>query len=258
MTVHRLSGKRVLITGASGGIAQASIAALQAQGATVTGVDLRADGDIIGADVRDPEAMRAAVATAVERMGGIDILVNCAGVGTAQDAGEMPGEDVRQTLDINLMGPWVTTAAALPHLQTSHGHIVTVTSMLAVVAIPFASAYTASKHALEAYCRCLRIEYSGRVSVTTVRPGYVKTHIHDAPAQRGVSLDGVAKEDSVEQAAAAIVRACTHRPRWVTTSRATAVGIWFGQHFPKFVEGVITRRSGEHRLKSLEPMADRS
>jgi NAD(P)-dependent dehydrogenase (short-subunit alcohol dehydrogenase family) len=206
--------------------------------------------------VRDPETMRAAVATAVERMGGIDILINCAGIGTAQDAGEMPGDEVRRTLDINLMGPWVTTAAALPHLEASHGHIVTVTSMLAVVAIPFASAYTASKHALDAYCRCLRIEYAGRVSVSTVRPGYVKTPIHDGPAQKGVSLDGVAKEDSVEQAAAAIVRACTHRPRWVTTSRATAVGIWFGQHFPKFVESVVTKRSREHRLQALQQAGD--
>jgi NAD(P)-dependent dehydrogenase (short-subunit alcohol dehydrogenase family) len=256
VTVHSLRGKRVLITGASGGIAQASIAALRAGGAVVTGVDLRPTDDVIGADVRDPESIRAAVATAAERMGGIDILINCAGIGTAQDAGAMPGEEVRRTIDINLLGPWTTTAAALPYLLQSNGHIVTVTSVLAVISVPFSSAYSASKHALDAYCRALRIEYSDRVSLTTVRPGYIKTHIHDAPARKGVSLDGVTNEDSVEQAAAAIVRACTHRPRWVTTSRRTGVGIWFGQHFPGFVEGVITRRARQHRLNEIAASAE--
>jgi NAD(P)-dependent dehydrogenase (short-subunit alcohol dehydrogenase family) len=251
MTVHSLNGKRVLITGASGGIARAATTALRADGAVVTGVDLRPTGDIIGADVRDPEAIRAAVAAAAERMGGIDILINCAGVGTAQDAGAMPGEEVRRTIDINLFGPWATTAAALPYLLRSKGHIVTVTSVLAVISVPFSSAYSASKHALDAYCRALRIEYSDRVSLTTVRPGYIKTHIHDAPAQKGVSLDGVTNEDSVEQAAAAIVRACTHRPRWVTTSLRTGAGIWFGQHFPAFVEKVIIRRGRQHRLSEV-------
>ncbi|MDQ6747682.1 MAG: SDR family NAD(P)-dependent oxidoreductase [Candidatus Dormibacteraeota bacterium] len=248
MTVHTLDGKRVLITGAGGGIAHASIAALRAGGATVTGVDIRPAGEIIGGDVRDAEAMRVAVAAAVERMGGIDILINCAGIGTAQDVGQVPGEEVRRTLDINLLGPWTTTAAALPHLLASGGHVVIVTSVLAVIALPFASAYSASKHALDAYSRCLRIEYAGRLTVSTVRPGYIKTAIHDAPAQKGVSLEGVTNEDTVEQAAAAIVRACTHRPRWVTTSRPTAVGIWFGQHFPRLVESVIIRRGRRHGL----------
>ncbi|HEY8739724.1 MAG TPA: SDR family NAD(P)-dependent oxidoreductase [Candidatus Dormibacteraeota bacterium] len=253
MTVHALPGKRVLITGAQGGIAQASIAALRAGGATVYGVDLRAGDDVRAADVRDPDAMLSAVAAAVERMGGIDILVNCAGIGTAQDVGSMPGDEVRRTIDINLLGPWTTTAAALPHLLAAHGHVVNVTSVLAVISLPFASAYSASKHALDAYSNCLRIEYHGRVSVTTVRPGYVRTHIHDGPAQRGVSLEGVTNEDSVEQAAAAIVRACTHRPRTVVTSRSTAVGIWFGQHLPRLVERAIIRRGSRYQLAGLGP-----
>lgn len=255
MTVHSLSGKRVLVTGARGGIAGASTAALRAGGATVCGVDLRpgdGDGDdIIAADVRDPEAMQMAVAAAVERMAGLDILVNCAGIGTAQDAGSMPGDEVRRSIDINLLGPWITTAAALPHLLASKGHVVNVTSVLAVISLPFASAYSASKHALDAYSNCLRIEYHDRVSVSTVRPGYIKTPIHDGPAQRGVSLEGVTNEDSVEQAAAAIVRACTHRPRTVVTSRTTAAGIWFGQHLPRLVERAIIRRGHRYQLADL-------
>jgi len=239
---HSLAGKRILVTGAGGGIAQATIAALREGGATVCGVDVRASGEIIPGDVRDPEAMRAAVATAVERMGGLDILINCAGIGTVQDAGAMPDEESRRTLEINFWGPWITTAAALPRLIESGGHVVNVTSFLAIGTIPFAAAYCASKHALDAYSDCLRFEYMDRVSVSTVRPGYVKTAIHAGPAARGLSLDGMVNEDSVEQAAAAIVRACTLRARTVTTSRQTAVALFVAQHLPRVVERVIVRR----------------
>ncbi|MEA2682399.1 MAG: hypothetical protein QOK05_727 [Chloroflexota bacterium] len=251
MTVHALSGKRVLITGAGGGIAQAAIAALRSGGAVISGIDLQPGEGITAADVRDPGAIKVAVDTAAARMGGIDILINCAGIGTAQDAGALPTDEVRATIDINLLGPWNTTGAAMPHLLASRGHVVNVTSVLAVISLPFASAYCASKHALDAYSNCLRIEYHDRVSVSTVRPGYVKTHIHDGPARKGVSLDGVTNEDTVEQAAAAIVRACTHRSRTVATSRPTAVGIWFGRHFPRFVEGVIIRRGRQHQLTQV-------
>lgn len=167
----------------------------------------------------------------------------------------MPDEETRRTIDINLMGPWITTAAALPHLLAVQGHVVIVTSVLAVATTPFSSAYSASKHALDAYANALRMEYDGRVSVTTVRPGYIKTAIHDGPATRGVSLDGVTNVDSVEQAAAAIVRACTHRPRTLTTSRSTGASIFMAQHFPGLVEAVIIRR-GRKRSFELKPVEE--
>ena len=249
---HSLQGKRVLITGASGGIGQATVRELRAQGATVVGIDLRAADDVIAADVRDADSVGAAVSTAVSRLGGLDILVNCAGIGTVQDAGETPDEETRRTIDINLMGPWVTTAAALPHLLATNGHVVVVTSVLAVATTPFSAAYSASKHALDAWSNALRMEYDGRLSVTTVRPGYIKTAIHDRPATRGVSLDGVTNVDTVEQAAKTIARACTHRRRTLTTSRATGFSIFMAQHFPGLVEGVIIRR-GRQRFFELKP-----
>ena len=252
---HPLQGKRVLITGAAGGIGQATVNRLQAHGAVVAGVDLRAADGVIGADVRDADSVRTAVSEAVARLGGLDILVNCAGIGTVQDAGEMPDEETRRTIDINLMGPWITTAAALPHLLAAQGHVVVVTSVLAVATTPFSAAYSASKHALDAYANALRMEYDGRVSVTTVRPGYIKTAIHDRPATRGVSLDGVTNVDTVEQAATAIVRACTHRARTLTTSRSTGVSIFMAQHFPGLVEAVIVRR-GRKRIFELKPVED--
>lgn len=243
-----LLGKRVLITGASGGIAQAAVSQLREGGARVTGVDLRVGDGILAGDVREAGQMRAVVTEAVTRMGGIDILINCAGIGTVQDAGAMPDDEARRTLEINFWGPWVTTAAALPELLASRGHVVNVTSFLAVGTVPFAAAYCASKHALEAYSDCLRFEYRDRLSVTTVRPGYVKTAIHAGPAARGLSLDGMVNEDSVEQAAAAIVRACTGRRRSLTTSRQTGLALSIAQHLPRVVEHVIMRRGRANNL----------
>ncbi|MFN2462779.1 MAG: SDR family NAD(P)-dependent oxidoreductase [Candidatus Dormibacteria bacterium] len=246
--MHALFGRRILVAGADGGIARAAITELRARGAMVCGVDLREGEGIIAADLRDMVATRAAVERAAEEMGGIDILINCAGIGTVQDAGAMPDDDARRTLDINFWGPWVTTATALPLLLEAKGHVVNVTSFLAVGTIPFASAYCASKHALEAYSDCLRVEYAGRLSVTTVRPGYVRTAIHDGPAARGLSLEGMTNEDSVGQAAAAIVRACTHRPRTLTTSRQTATALFMAKHFPHVVEMAIMRRGRDRHF----------
>src|ERR1700694_2089769 len=100
---HTLAGKRVVVTGAAGGIAQATIKELRAQGASVAGIDLRPVDDLIAADIRDPASVHAAtrapppappaITEAVGRLGGLDILVNCAGIGTVQDAGQMPDEE---------------------------------------------------------------------------------------------------------------------------------------------------------------------
>src|SRR5207302_3780308 len=121
-------------------------------GATVIGIDLQpSPPDVLGADVRDAEAVQVAVEAAAERMGGIDVVVNCAGLGVAGDAGAFPDAAARRVLDVNLLGTWTVTAAALPHLLRSRGHVVNIASGLAYVTVPFAAAYTASKRAVTAY-----------------------------------------------------------------------------------------------------------
>jgi short-subunit dehydrogenase len=249
-----VAGLHVVITGAGGGIGSAATAALQAGGARVCGIDLHGGGEIIAADVRDPEATKAAVDEAAARLGGIDVLVNNAGIGTAQDAGAAPDALARATLEINLLGAWITTAAALPHLLRSRGHLVNVASGLAVVAVPYAAAYSASKRGLAAYSDSVRLEYRGRVTVTTVYPGYVRTAIHEGPAAQGVSLEGMVNADRVEQAAAALVRACSHRPRELSTSRTTALSLSVARHLPRLVEAVVARRvEARRRSGAIEP-----
>ena len=246
-----IAGRRVLITGASGGIGAATAAAMSRLGATVTGIDLvAAPPDVLAADVRDVEAMQAAVDLAAERMGGIDILVNSAGVGVANDAGAFPDAAARRVLDVNLLGTWTATAAALPHLLRSHGHVVNIASGLALVTVPFAVAYTASKRAVTAYSDTLRMEYRGRITVSTVYPGYIRTAIHEAPAAQGVSLEGAVPAEPVENAAAAIIRACVTRKRDLATGRRTAVGIFVGRHAPSLLDNLVVR-SFEKRYRDV-------
>jgi NAD(P)-dependent dehydrogenase (short-subunit alcohol dehydrogenase family) len=242
-----LSGRRIVVTGARGGIGTAAVKALRAEGARVVGIDLRPGLEVVAGDVTDVSSMEAALAEAARRLGGIDTLVNNAGIGRAQDSGAAPDRGSRATLEVNLLGTWITTAAARPHLLAERGHVVNVASGLAIVNLPYSAAYAASKRGVHAYSDVLRLEYAGRLTVTTVDPGYVRTAIHDRTAEAGVSIDGLVWSDSVDQAAAAIVRACTDRPRGVSTSARTGLGLALARHFPRATDAVVGwrfRRAG--------------
>ena len=99
--------RRVLITGAAGGIGVAATEEMRRRGARVVGLDLHGDGaDVLQCDVRDQASVDRAVAEAIDRLGGLDALVNNAGVGNPQSAGEAPDETALAVLDVNLIGPW--------------------------------------------------------------------------------------------------------------------------------------------------------
>ena len=255
----RLAGRRIVLTGASGDIGRAATGALRREGAQVVGIDLVASEDVLAADVADPGAVTQAIEAAARRMGGIDTVVNNAGVGVAQDAGTPPDEGTRRALEVNFLGAWNVTAAAMPHLLAVRGHVVHVASGLAVATIPWAAGYTASKRALLAHADTLRIEYHGRVTVTSVLPGYVPTAIHAVPAKAGATLDGLVWVDPLEAAAQAIVRACADRPREVSTGARTALGLGLARHVRRLTDAVVAiwtrravRRRGPPRFRRVE------
>ena len=150
---------------------------LRAQGAQVVGLDLR--GATSTATCATRRRVDRAVAEAIERLGGLDVLINNAGLGTPQSAGVAPDDDALEVLDVNLVGPWRVTAAALPALRDSRGRVVNVASGLAHMTVPFATAYTLSKRGVVAYSDVLRLEEGDRITVTTVYPGYIRTKIHE-------------------------------------------------------------------------------
>ena len=242
-----LAGRRILLTGAAGGIGAATAAELRRRGARVTGLDLVAGPDVLACDVTDCEAVGTAVATAIEQLGGLDVLINNAGVGDAHNAGAAPDERARAMFDVNFWGAWQVTAAALPALLESRGRVVNVASGLAVLNVPLAVAYLASKRAVAAYSDSLRLEYGDRIGVTTVYPGLIRTAIHDRPAAAGVSLLGMIPEESVDTAVRTLVAACTGRPRRDrATSLQVAAAIRVARISPGLVDAMVAARIRRH------------
>ena len=241
---------RVIVTGASGGIGGAAAAALRARGARVIGLDLKQDaaGDVLACDVRDQASVDRAVAAAIERLGGLDVLINNAGIGIPQRSGEPPDDDALAVIDVNLLGPWRVTAAALPALRAARGRVVNVASGLAHVTVPFATAYCMSKRGLVGYSDALRIEHGDAITVTTVYPGYIRTAIHDAARERGVGLEGTVPAERLSDAARTLVRAALGPPaRDLATTRSGAVGYAIVRLLPR----ALVDRIGERHMRRL-------
>jgi NAD(P)-dependent dehydrogenase (short-subunit alcohol dehydrogenase family) len=235
---------RVIITGAASGIGAAAAAQLRKRGASAVGLDINASGELVACDVTDPDSVERAVAEAIERLGGgLDVLVNNAGVGFAQSAGLAPDERATTVFEVNMLGPWRMTAAALPALRESRGRVVNVASGLAHVTVPFATAYCMSKRALVAYSDALRLEHGDAITVTTVYPGYIKTPIHDASNEDGFALDGIVPEEPLAHAAATLVRAALGPPvRDLATTRQGAVGYALARRAPRRLMDWLTMR----------------
>jgi NAD(P)-dependent dehydrogenase (short-subunit alcohol dehydrogenase family) len=202
---------RVIVTGAAGGIGAAAVERLRARGADVVGLDLHAGDGIVECDVRDQESVDRAVAQAIEQLGGLDVLVNNAGVGDPQSAGLPPDERALAVIDVNMLGAWRVTSAALPALREARGRVVNVASGLANFTVPFAPAYCMSKRGLVGYSDALRLEHGDAIAVTSVYPGYIRTPIHSASQEAGFALEGLVPPEQVADAARAIVRAALGR-----------------------------------------------
>ena len=163
------AGRRVLITGAARGIGAALAERLHARGARVAVVGLEPDlleavaakcGDApcCGCDVTDREQVEAAVATAVDRLGGLDVVVANAGVAAQLPiVGGNPAV-MERTIAVNLMGVYNTLRAAGPHISHDRGYAVVVSSAAAALHLPLLGAYCASKAAVEALGDSLRAE----------------------------------------------------------------------------------------------------
>jgi NAD(P)-dependent dehydrogenase (short-subunit alcohol dehydrogenase family) len=255
--------KKVIITGAASGIGEATAKALRERGAQVAGLDLNASGDLIACDVTDQESVNSAVAEAIQRLGGgLDALVNCAGIGLPQSAAHTPGPDALKVIDVNLLGTWRVTAAALSALRASHGRVINISSGLAHLAVPFATAYGASKRGVVGYSEQLRAEVGDEVIVTTVYPGYIRTPIHEPSQNAGIALEGMVPPEPLDAAVGTLVRAIYGKPaRDLATTRRGAHSYAVLRVLPKgLVERAIRRqmRAGakKGRFKSTPMTSD--
>lgn len=242
-----LAGRRVIVTGARGTFGRQLCATLHAAGARVVGLDrypgTTAGVVVLGCDLTDAPAVPVAVRAAVDRLGGLDLLINNAGVGGPAPAELPPDDTVRQQLEVNLFAAWRTTAAALPDLIAARGRVVFVASRMAVLPLPLAAAYGVSKRALVGYADALRHEVGTHVGVSVIYPSMVASPIHDSTAAAGLSLDGVSRPESVRGVVAAVLRAATARraPRDVATTRRGRLELALARHAPGVADRLVRR-----------------
>src|SRR3954447_24524623 len=173
-----LDGRVALITGGASGIGAELARQLSARGMRLGLIDLdadRLDGIVPGAetavaDVRDGQGLTAAIDDLSQRLGGIDVAVANAGIATGGPLRLIDPATFEDTIDVNLLGVWRTTRAALPHVLARRGHLLLTASAAAVLPAAGLGAYSASKAAVEALARSLRVEV--RPHGVTVGVGY--------------------------------------------------------------------------------------
>jgi len=170
----RLEGRVALVTGAAGGIGQATARAFVNEGATVAGADLH-DAELT-LDVTDPDSCRATVAAVIETHGRLDVLVNIAGIGGFQKTADVTLEDWNRTLAVNLTGTFSMCQAALPELTERGGTIVNLASVAGLRATPYNAAYCVSKAGVVMLTKALAVEFGAQgVRVNCICPTSVDT-----------------------------------------------------------------------------------
>jgi len=174
------TGIRAIVTGGASGIGLATARLLTERGATVACLDL--DGPPaplygVRADVRDDEQVRPAVAQAVEHLGGLDVLVNNAGIGAQGTVEDNDDAAWRNVFDVNVFGMVRMARAALPHLRRSeHAAIVNTCSIAATVGLPSRALYSATKGAVLSLTLAMAADHIREgIRVTCVNPGTADT-----------------------------------------------------------------------------------
>jgi NAD(P)-dependent dehydrogenase (short-subunit alcohol dehydrogenase family) len=196
--MERFQDRRIIVTGGGSGIGRATVLRLLREGGTVHTVDVDeaglvgtaelADAEGIGKllttavlDISDEQAVASGVADTIDRFGGLDVLVNAAGILRAANTHECTLEMWNQVITVNLTGTFLMCRAAIPALlESDHAAIVNFSSTSASFGHPYMAAYAASKGGIDAMTHTLATEYGKRgIRVTAVAPGSIQSGITD-------------------------------------------------------------------------------
>jgi 3-oxoacyl-[acyl-carrier protein] reductase len=210
--VSSLKGRKAIVTGAASGIGRATAMKLLAEGAAVVGLDLNAPDDafvsFIAADVSDHAAVTLAMDQAVARLGGLDIIVNVAGILRESPLARFDFEALDRMFAVNVRGTVLVSQAGLPHLP-SGGRIINVASELAYLGRAGASGYAATKGAILSLTRSWARELGPKILVNAVAPGPIDTpllgfHAMSASAQALETANPLGRIGTPEEVAAMI------------------------------------------------------
>jgi NADP-dependent 3-hydroxy acid dehydrogenase YdfG len=231
MSTHQNTGRIAVITGASSGIGEATARALAADGYRVALLARRIDriqalaGELgngaiaIEADVTDRDSIAAAAERVQRELGGADILVNNAGVMLLAPFSSDQQAEIRQMVEVNLLGAMTTTEVFLDQLRDGGGDLVNLSSVAGRTARPGSSVYNATKWGLNGWSEALRQELQPDVRVMLIEPGAVATELTDHITHAGAKQ---AAEQLYEEVAitaediAEVIAFSVGRPRRMT------------------------------------------
>ncbi|MFD4406047.1 SDR family NAD(P)-dependent oxidoreductase [Nocardia sp. NPDC058499] len=192
--LQRYTGRRVLITGGGSGIGQACVLRILEEGGQVVAADISDAGlrdttekanspalSTVTMDIADEESVRAGVGEAVQRLGGLDTLVNAAGVLRSAHFEQTTLADFEQVVRINLIGTFLVTRESIAALREGVGPaVVNFSSTSAAFAHPYMSAYAASKGGIQAMTHALALEFSKQgIRFNSVQPGSISSGMTD-------------------------------------------------------------------------------
>jgi short-subunit dehydrogenase len=254
-----LTGKRAILTGASGGIGRALAAALVKAGARVAlaarnvaalealAADLRVEAGetvVVPTDVTQSEDRRRLVETTARHFGGLDLIINNAGVGSWGHFSTSTPEIMRRVMEVNFFAPVELTRVAMPHLtRGNRSAVVNITSMCGRKGMPAWSEYSASKHALVGIAEALRGEFARfDVDVITVIPGMTNSGFE----KNWLRSDGRANLQfetgmTPEYLAERIVDAISANRREVVFGSEARTLLRFNRFFPRLTNRMIAR-----------------
>ena len=242
----RLEGKRAVVTGASSGIGEGIALAFGREGAQVTVVgrdEARSEASrtaieaaggtahVALGDVSDPEAVTAIVDSAAAAMGGIDVLVNSAGIGELDGwvpVHEHSKEAWDRTLAVNLTGPFLMSKAVLPHmLEAGGGALLHISSVCSITVWAGDSAYSVSKAGLNMLSDHISVEYGNKgIRSNTLLPGEILTPLHEHAASSSpdarewerqvLSKHPIGRFGEVEEVAQAALFLCSDESGFMT------------------------------------------
>ncbi|MEV5612986.1 SDR family oxidoreductase [Streptomyces sp. NPDC052225] len=262
--MNRYEGRRALITGGGSGIGQATVLRILAEGGRVVAADISEDGlkDTVtkaGADaerlstvvvnVADETSVREAVASAVATLGGLDVLVNAAGILRSGHTDQVTLADFEQVIRINLTGTFLMIRESVPALLDGHeSAVVNFSSTAQNFAHPYMAAYAASKGGIQSMTHALAMEYSKRgIRFTAVQPGSISSGMTDGSGRAKQSVGPGLPADadmSLFQKTAPMLQVGTGEFNFAGPDAVAAVVAMLASHDGYFITGTEVRVDG--------------